>query len=944
MLGLLLPDPTDPLCPPDFKEKARSALPRTLGGPPATNSDLQRALLDFIGTFSGWEEGSDPAMLAAARSLVRAAHGDSPLVVDPFSGGGSIPFEALRLQCETFASDLNPVACTILRTLLEELPRVDRASFAKELESASATVKERAASELRRFYPKEADGGEPIAYLWARTVRCEAPNCGAEIPLVRSFWLVKKAQRKLCLKPVVVPGSPPRLEFEITALKSDKDAPAGTVTRSNATCRACKSVLPAERVRAQVTEQRGGADVIFDSKGRRTGGARLLAVVTATASGAERQYRLPTEKDYRAVWEAMSAVAKLPPINGIPAVPDEPLPPYGTLGFRVQLYGMKTWGDLFSARQKLALASLAREVARISPESAEDTQTRAVRACLALGVDKQADYLSSLCTWHYHNREKVNHTFGRQTLSFVSDFVEPVFFGTGAGNWDGLMDWTLLVAKGLPPGLSPGSVQQASATAHPLPDDSAAVWMTDPPYYDSVPYSDLSDFFYVWLKRTLPTDALLRDPTDSSNPLTPKAEEAVQDESKVVGGVPKDRTFFERQMALAFAEGRRVLRDDGVGCVVFAHKTTEGWEALLTGLVGSGWVISGSWPLATEMQTRLRAKDSAALATSVHLICRPRSSEARVGDWADVARELPDKVREWMARLTNEGVHGADLVFSCIGPAMEVYSRYDCVVDAQDRPIPLGGDATALEPHKKGYLAHVWEVVGRLALEQILGSGRDRAALEEDARLTALFLWTLQDSAGIDDDSPGEDEEDGEASDEGGSSGGRSGWTMAYDIVRRFAQPLGIRLEDWEGRIIETQKGVVRLLPVHERAQQLFGEGGVTATTDDEQTGRRLMQTSLFGELAVPVSNAGSKKGRKSKLSNDAGDSPQSLARTTLDRVHVGLLLQASGKTAALRALLEEEARRGPDFERLSNALAALYPPRSEERRLVEAMLLAMPK
>ena len=233
------------------------------------------------------------------------------------------------------------------------------------------------------------------------------------------------------------------------------------------------------------------------------------------------------------------------------------------------------------------------------------------------------------------------------------------------------------------------SPQIADATNHPLPDESSQVWFTDPPYYDAVPYADLSDYFLVWLKRTLSDHPLLKDPFDSENPLSPKTSEAVQDETKFNDGRPKDRAWFEETMAEAFAEGRRVLNDEGVGSVVFAHKTTEGWEALLSGMIRGGWTITGSWPIATEMASRLRARDSAALATSVHLICRPRPESAPVGDWADVLRELPERVGDWMQRLEGEGVRGADLVFACIGPALEIYSRYSSVETAEGRVVAL---------------------------------------------------------------------------------------------------------------------------------------------------------------------------------------------------------------------------------------------------------------
>jgi len=191
-------------------------------------------------------------------------------------------------------------------------------------------------------------------------------------------------------------------------------------------------------------------------------------------------------------------------------------------------------------------------------------------------------------------------------------------------------------------------------------------------------------------------------------------------------------------MARSFAEGRRVLKDDGIGCVVFAHKTTEGWEALLSGLIKGGLTITASWPIATEMGSRLRARESAALATSVHLVCRPRITE-EVGDWGQVLGELPTRVGDWMERLQGEGIRGADLVFACIGPALEIFSRYSKVETAEGREVTLAE-----------YLEKVWEVVGRTALEHVLGTAEARArnsmagALEEDARLTALFLWTLQ--------------------------------------------------------------------------------------------------------------------------------------------------------------------------------------------------------
>ncbi|MBM4020496.1 MAG: DUF1156 domain-containing protein, partial [Planctomycetes bacterium] len=673
LMALLLPDPCATLCPADFKQKARELLCRFPGKLGATDEELRKALLKFIGDFANWDLSSDAQYLKAARGLVKAAHPEeTPLVVDPFAGGGSIPLEALRLGCEAFASDLNPVACLVMKAVLEDIPG-HGLKLVDALRSVGTQVKKASQKELAKLYPPDPDGAQPITYLWARALRCESPNCGAEIPLVRSFWLVKKANRRRALRYSVERprGKPPFVKLEIFEPKSDQHVPVGTVTGAKATCPCCNTVLPASRVCAQLAAQRGGADVVFDLNGHRAGGATILAVVTLKENATGRQYRLPTDRDYAAVHAAQQAAVKLP--KG--AMPDEPLPPVGTLGFRVQRYGMLQWGDLFTARQKVALAAFVQEIAALG-ECAD------ARRLTALCLSKMVDMNNSLATWQAH-AEIPAHMLTRFAIPMKWDFAEAVPISESSGTLDSAIKRTTEAFPNLVTTRHGDTVHLADACSCGLPDDSAGVWFTDPPYYDAVPYSDLSDFFFVWIKRTLPNHPLLRDPFDPKNPLTPKLREAVQDEVKLVSGRPKDRAFFEDTMGKAFAEGRRVLMDDGVGCVVFAHKTTEGWEALLSGMIRGGWVITGSWPIATEMGSRLRARDSAALATSVHLVCRPRPGDAPVGDWGDVLRELPKRVGDWMERLQAEGIRGADLVFACIGPALEIFSRYAKVETAE---------------------------------------------------------------------------------------------------------------------------------------------------------------------------------------------------------------------------------------------------------------------
>ena len=943
-MALLLPDPCDARCPEEFKNNARQILlgmsAKPQGWMTAIKSDegLQRTILEFIADFANWDNANEIRYLEVGQELIRAAHGDEPpLVVDPFAGGGSIPLEALRLGCEAFASDLNPVACLILKVMLEDIPRHGLV-LAEELRKVGGEIKKQVEQELIDLYPPDPDGATPIAYLWARTVRCESPNCGAEIPLMRSFWLCKKPKRKRALRHRVTRSShvPPRVEFEVFEPSTDEEVLRDTVTRARATCLCCGTVLPSERVRMQLAIQRGGANVIFDDNGNRIGGARMTAVVTLRPGHAGRQYRLPTQADYSAVVKAQKQLAKFlyewerGGKKGICPVPNEPTPKGGGSGagraFSLQRYGMLQWSDLFTARQNVALTRLSQAILSVSTEWP-------LQRLLAMICTKLSDRCNSLVNWSV-GVECPNQLFKGNAIPMGWDFGESNLLSESSASIVQTVENLFQNATAtVIEGGKPSGVQQVDAGNHLLPDGSASVWFTDPPYYDAVPYSDLSDFFLVWLKRTLPQHEKLGDPFDPENPLSPKSAEVVQDETKQVARQPKDRAWFEEAMARSFGEGRRVLREDGIGSVVFAHKTTEGWEALLSGMIHGGWTITASWPIATERYSRLRARDSAALATSIHLICRPRPLDAPIGDWADVLRELPRRVADWMERLQVEGIRGADLVFACVGPALEIFSRYCAVETAEGYEVGLAD-----------YLEKVWEVVGRAALEQVLGTVDTPmndglvGTLEEDARLTALFLWTLQSTV----DSTANADSVGEV-EKAVAKVSSKGFSLPFDVVRRFAQPMGIDLDTWTSRIIGQNKGVVRLLPVAERAKDLFGDDGTNAAADwIERDSTASLTPLLFPE--IDSAQEFQVRGRRGRNILDSNSELQQTDPTTLDLVHAAMLLQASGHSNALRDLIITEQDRGPDFLRLANALSALYPRGSQEKRLLDAMLLAVPR
>lgn len=444
LLALLLPDPADPHCPINFKEEARKILaPLPIALEP-DDDGLRKALIKFIGDFSSWDLSSNTTYLEASRALLRACQGDdSPLVVDPFAGGWAIPLEALRLGCETFASDLNPVACLLLSVMLEQIPRHGH-SLADKLRRVGTEVKNVTEKELDKYYPEDHDGARPIAYLWARTVRCESPSCGAEIPLVRSFWLCKKVKREKALGYRIIrpKGKPPEVKFEIFAPDNDKMVPGPNISRAKAKCLCCKSVLPPDRVRSQLSFQNGGVDVQFDEQGRRIGGAILLAVVMLKPGTKDRFYRLPKEHDYRAVYEAFRSFQKIgsvPMPNGLSPSPDEPTPKGGGSGagraFSVQKYGILNFGDLFTARQKLALITIIRAIGKKTVGKEDCTLGK----LMAFVIDKFARHCNGNARWN-NVIESVEPAFGSHTLPITWTFPESVVWGPWAENYDGSLE------------------------------------------------------------------------------------------------------------------------------------------------------------------------------------------------------------------------------------------------------------------------------------------------------------------------------------------------------------------------------------------------------------------------------------------------------------------------------------------------------------------------
>jgi adenine-specific DNA methylase len=884
-------------------------------------------LLDFIADFANWDASTNPVFLETARELTKAAHeslggvpGTYPLVVDPFAGGGSIPLEALRVGAGSFASDLNPVAVLLNRVILDYIPKYGQ-ELADEVRKWGDWVKEQADKELAEFYPKDPNGDTPIAYLWARTITCEGPGCGTEIPLMRSFWLTKNRNWSVALKIVPKPNEN-IIDFKIVEGAELSDLGEGTVRRGSANCPLCGYTTPVASVRRQLQKRRGAA-----------ADARLFAVITSPKGGQGHSYRLPTEQDRIAANKAREILEKYrnEPHN---LIPYEPTPVGGGSGagraFSQRNYGMDQFDTLFSPRQLLALITVTRILQDKEKLPLKSSGIDlAVRVCLALMLDRCADYWSSLCSWH-PGRDIITHTFARQSLSMVWDYAEANPFSGASGNLRGALEWICKVCetRGVSNAVN-SQVIISSATNHPLSDGVAQVFATDPPYYDAVPYADLSDFFYIWLKRVL-GDQL---PDLFRNEVTPKDDECVVDEVK-----GHDKAYFEKMMGLAMAEGCRLLAPEGVCLVVFAHKSTSGWEAQLKAMIEAGWTITGSWPIDTEMEARLRAQDSAALASSIHLVCRPRKNPDGsmrtnyIGDWRDILQELPKRIHEWMPRLAAEGIVGADAIFSCLGPALEIFSQYSSVERADGSPVTL-----------QEYLEYVWAAVSREALNTIF-QGADTSGFEPDARLTATWLWTLsaggeahkgngkaqKQANGTDTSDEEGDEDEDEEQAESGPKPGLNGYGMEYDTARKLAQGLGVHLEK-EDALVEIKGSVARLRSLRERARFLFQKNVDDLGVSRPQKKARIQQQSLFSLPAL----AGD-----TDEAVEVGELPAfTVGTTTLDRVHQAMLLYASGRTDALKYFLKEDgAGTDPRFWKLALALSSLYPRQSDERRWAEGI------
>lgn len=708
------------------------AQPKLTEYDPASGEQKPMTITKFMVELCKWEVA--PNILEEARRLIREAYPDSPpKVLDMFAGGGSIPLEALRLGCEAYALDLNPVAHIIeLATLV--YPQKYGAKLAEDVKKWGEWVLERVRAEVGDLYPLipdpefNPDGGQtaapaapskparqlrmfpsekpeqlemepgegesdeddealdgtsadvpfgylqPVAYLWTRTVTCKNPQCRATVPLVRQTWLKKKKGDNVALEMKPHPTEN-RMAFYVRRAKDPADFgfdPAGFSQRGNSVCGRCGTTIDSDYVKAE-----GKAGRMH---------AQMMATVCVRPGTRGKVYLSPDEHDLpvpddaaiRARIEALTAETGITP-------PDEEIET-NPRSMDNEIYGFTRWSQLFTARQTLTLLTFANAVGLSYPKMNEagldQEYAKAVVTYIGFVLDKAADRNSTLCRWDTRMGSLAS-TFARQSLPMVWDYAEANPLSDSGGSLAGAFGGVIRVIRNSPPS-QPGIVRRGTATSQPFESESMGCVVTDPPYYDNVSYSNLSDYFYVWLKRSIGK----LYPEHLGAELTPKKNEAIVARYRH-SGVDEARKFYENMMFKAFQEAYRVLRPNSVMVTVYAHKTTAGWSTLVDALREAGFCVTETWPIDTESPGRAIALDTAALASSFFLVARKREN-GHTGDYAaDIQPEMQRIVGERVRFFLQQGITGADLNIAAVGAGLAPFTRYAKV------ELPNGEELTA---------------------------------------------------------------------------------------------------------------------------------------------------------------------------------------------------------------------------------------------------------
>jgi putative DNA methylase len=629
-----------------------------------------------------------------------------PLVVDLFAGGGSIPLEALRLGCRARSNDLNPVAylielCTVVypQRFADLAVLVDH--WGRRLFDAVRPL-------IRDLYPSLPVSHQdtphsssprviPSAYLWTRTVVCPNPQCQACVPLTQHTWLVNRPQQATALRIVPQPDLG-QVAFTFAHAPSSAQLgfdPEGLSARGNARCFCCGATVQSSYVKQEGKAQRLGMQLMATVFRHPTSRARMYV---AAADMADHVVPLDTVVNQRIA--ALCAEHNL-------SIPDEPIFDGDSRAFFTHLYGLERFGDLYTPRQLLVLLTFVAQVRQVHQqmlaEGLDADCARAVTTYLAFLVDRLADWNSSLCKWAATS-ESISDTFSRQALPMAWNFAEIYPFSDGSGNLPAALARMVETINHLARIPSAAQITRGPAHECPLPDSSVDAVVTDPPYYDNVSYADLSDFFYIWLKRTV-GDLY---PEHFGSDLTPKKWEAIADPTRHNGDRAVANAFYTDIIRRSLEEAHRILKPAAPLVLVYAHKTTAGWASMIEALRAANFTVTEAWPINTESRGRVRAQDSAALASSIFIVARKRMTTTTGNYSRDVLPELFATVRERVQTLASTGISGADLVVATVGGGLRAYTRFARV--ERDNGEELDA-STFLEEVQRTALAAILELV-----------------------------------------------------------------------------------------------------------------------------------------------------------------------------------------------------------------------------------------
>ncbi len=668
-------------------------------------------------------------------------------VLDPTAGGGSIPFEALRLGCSAIPNDLNPVAWLILKSTVE-FPRLGERVLGRYVELAKR-FGERCKDRIRYLYPDEPNG-VCDGYLWARTITC--PCCSGKVPLSPQWNLTKTTGVRLA---PVIEKAKRYCRFEV--VDNLKKMSKGTVKGGDALCPFpdCGERIDGDHIKEEARAGRMGQQLyaVVYKESRKIGETKNGKPKLKKFRG----FRAPRPVDDVEELVAKSLSKKMPEWTARNIVPDE-LFPDNTNDSRPLQYGMPLWRDMFSPRQLFghctSVEVFQELVAEI--EAANDGKLseldRAAMTYVAIAIDKMLDWNSRGCTWH-PNREVVGHTFQRHDFAFKWSIAEmaPTIAGLG-------YDWVLkqtgkslaelieLVGSGSQKTLEPSKAPPCqilceSADSLTLKDASVDAIVMDPPYYDNVMYAELADFFYVWLKRT----AGLLYPEVFNSVLTDKDREAVANAARFKGQKGAKALAgedYKQRMAAIFQECRRVLKPEGVMTLMFTHKANGAWDALTKSLVEAGFVITASWPINTEAEGSLNIKDKSAAKSTIFLVCRRRKNDSQALQyWEDIEPRVANAVRLRVKDFQEAGITGVDLYLACFGPALQVFSEAWPLTRGEARPAQKKKKGSALVADVDPYSVSPEDALDAARREVMNWRIQQLARLNRQQHLDPLTEW-----------------------------------------------------------------------------------------------------------------------------------------------------------------------------------------------------------